>query len=428
MLAALTKPVEALTKADLDELVQRQWPETENVEYKAELHRERPNQVDAWYAGGNVSTPAKHKIFKELVAFANTSGGRLFLGIAETTSRPPCAAGFQPVPRCSELAERLEQSIASSIDPPLTFFRAFGIPTEDDAGVVVIDVSRSYSGPHRSPDLQCYVRKGTNSMPVGMREIQDIILRLSRRQDEIQGRLSDRRERFHSWMGTRNLSENLCVGFRLTALPVGAPLQVDKVFNNRDVSRGFNDARGTWRQNAANASTKDFLSCLSLSERPVLRGTAWTSPSSRDRNGEKLIQRNGLIDLWFKWPWYKPQNESNQNPMLHIDWLVAASANVIASLDAFRTAAQSPACEYGLELEVLATNGSADLSAQLVTTHRGFSDPLDSRLPTNASLGPYTIGDKDLVMNLIVRDLLEGSGVDADTWPKLEIDWAASWG
>jgi Schlafen, AlbA_2 len=429
VLSALTKPLESLTSADLDDLVQRRWPESENVEYKGELHRERANQPDAWYTGGNVSAQAKNKIFKEVVAFANTSGGRLFLGIAETQDRPPCAASIQPVPRCCKLAERLEQSIASSIDPPLTFFRVFGVQTHGNAGVVIADVSRSYNGPHRSPDLQCYVRKGTNSVPVGMRELHDIVLRLSRRQDEIQRRLSLSRDHFRSWMGTTGLPQNLYVGFRVTAVPVGAPLQVEKVFNNREVSRGFNGARATWRQDAANAATNNLPSCVTLSERPVLGGTAWTAPSNyQDRNGEKLILRDGLIDLWFKWPWYKPQHESNQSPILDFDWLPAASANVIASADAFRTAAQSPACEYGLELEILATNGSADVPAQLVMTHRGFNDPLDSHLPTDASLGPYSVGDRDLVMNLIVRDLLEGSGVAADQWPKLEIDWAASWG
>ena len=272
MLSALTKPLESLTAADLQELTQRRWPESENVEYKGELHRERPNQPDSWYSGGNISTQAKYKIFKELVAFANTAGGRLFLGVTETRDRPPCADAIQLVPRCCELAERLEQSIISSIDPPLTFFRVIGVQTQGDSGVVVAEVSRSYNGPHRSPDLQCYVRKGTNSVPVGMREIHDIVMRLSRRQDEIQSRLSERRERFRNWVGIGMPFENLRVGFRITALPVGGPLHIERVFNVRDVSRNFDGVRGTWRKDETNSSTKDFPSCVSLSERPVLGG------------------------------------------------------------------------------------------------------------------------------------------------------------
>ena len=41
MIAAPMKPVEQVTKQDLDELVERQWPESENVEFKGELTRGR---------------------------------------------------------------------------------------------------------------------------------------------------------------------------------------------------------------------------------------------------------------------------------------------------------------------------------------------------------------------------------------------------
>jgi predicted HTH transcriptional regulator len=196
VIPAITKPLESLTAADLRELIEGRWPESENVEYKEELHRERDNRQDPWYTSGNISGASKDKIFKELVAFANTSGGRLFLGIGETDDKPPCANTIRGIPRCCELAERLEQSIISNIDPPLTFLRVVGIPTEGDGGVVVAEVSASYNGPHRSPDLKCYVRKGTNSVPVGMREIHDLVMRLSRRQDEIQRRFSERAEGF----------------------------------------------------------------------------------------------------------------------------------------------------------------------------------------------------------------------------------------
>ena len=46
MLDALTKSLEAITAADLKELTERGWPESENVEYKAELHRDHANRQD----------------------------------------------------------------------------------------------------------------------------------------------------------------------------------------------------------------------------------------------------------------------------------------------------------------------------------------------------------------------------------------------
>src|SRR5260370_1463607 len=147
MLAALTKPLEEIAPTDLADLTTRGWPESENVEYKRELHREG-NRADSWYSGKEISDASKKKIFKELVAFANTSGGRLFVGVEETSDRPPRASAVHPVPRCCELAERLEQSIVNSIDPPLTFYRAVGIPTNGKgAGVLAAEVSASYTVP-----------------------------------------------------------------------------------------------------------------------------------------------------------------------------------------------------------------------------------------------------------------------------------------
>ena len=264
------------------------------------------------------------------------------------------------------------RSSAASI-PPLAFFRVVGVPTDGDGGVVVADVSASYNGPHRSPDLHCYVRKGANSVPVGMREIHDIVLRLSRRQDEIQRRLSDRGERFRRWVGIRVQHGNMSAAFRVTAVPVGAPLYVEKVFNNREVSRGFHDVNGTWRRDAANLGTQGFASPVTLSERPVLGGTAWISSPSDDRSGEKVIIRDGLIDIWFKWPWHQAKHWPAPKPILLWDWIVAASADVIASADALRRAVQSPGCEYGLQLELLATNGPAETPVQLSIARNGFS-------------------------------------------------------
>jgi hypothetical protein len=424
MLDALTKSLEAITAADLRELTDRGWPESENVEYKAELHREQANRQDPWYNNGNVSEPSKKKIFKEIVAFANTSGGRLFLGIRETREKPPRAESIQPVPRCAELAERLEQAAINSIDPPLTFFHVTGIPTEPDgtSGVVVAEVSASYSGPHRSSDRECYVRKGTNSVPIGMREIHDIVMRLSRREDEIQRRLLDRGALFESWVGRnpRATFSNLQVGFRVTAIPVGAPLYVENVFRNPAVSRDLREVPGNWRTNELIHRQMFSPPETGLAERPVLGGTKWTG-SDNDRVVEKVIFRDGTIDIWFRWPWYH-RDQRGPSPILSFDWIVATAANALSGVDGFREAAQAPTCEYGLQVEIFSTNGPADTPVRLVTTPRGTFDVFGSDFATPAILGPYGVGDRDDVMNRIVRDLYDASAVPANL-PRLEMEW-----
>jgi hypothetical protein len=110
--------------------------------------------------------------------------------------------------------------------------------------------------------------------------------------------------------------------------------------------------------------------------------------------------------------------------MLLLYWIVAASADVIASTNAFKLACQSTGNEYGLQLELLAISGPAEVPIHLATMPHGFTELLDSAFDTPATLGPYSIGDRDEAMNLIVRDLLDASAVTTD-WPSLEIDWAS---
>lgn len=293
MIAALTKRIEEISPPDLQELIG--WPETENVEYKRDLTEPEP-----WSARGDLTNPSKKKIFKELVAFANTSGGRLFLGIDETADKPPRAERIYPISRCGDLRDLLEQALASNIDPPLSFFRVWSIKTEGDAGVVVIEVPASHSGPHQSRlDPHCYARKGTTSVQMGMREIQDAVIRLSRRQDGIRNTLIERQNLFRAWSPSGSDS---CVALRVTALPVSAPLYVDQVFGNRTVSKNFEELTGKWVA-AASESEELFYPPTppgSLSERRVLGGTEWNGGGGRDQVVKQTILRNGLVEVWFK--------------------------------------------------------------------------------------------------------------------------------
>ena len=92
-------------------------------------------------------------MFKEIVALANTAGGHLIIGVDEDNGSPPTATSIAPLPRCTEMAERLLQA-AQSIGPPIPFLVAIGIPTADSAGVVVIRVPASRMMPHRSTDKE----------------------------------------------------------------------------------------------------------------------------------------------------------------------------------------------------------------------------------------------------------------------------------
>jgi hypothetical protein len=107
-----------------------------------------------------------------------------------------------------------------------------------------------------------------------------------------------------------------------------------------------------------------------------------------------------------------------------LNWVVALSANALLKAYAFRDSAQAPACEYALELELRSLSGPTDSHIQL--THNllsgGIGEDFGSPIETPVILDLYSVGDRDEVLNLIVRDLYDSSAINQppDT---LKINW-----
>ena len=285
---------------------------------------------------------------------------------------------------------------------------------------MIVDVSASYSGPHRSEaDSRCYARKGTRSVPMSMREIHDGVMRLSRRQDEIKNTLEECSNAFREWLGYRPGSigaSNLMTGMRVTGIPVGAPLYVDPVFQNKAVSRGLRSVSCTWTKDGTRRTSTCSIPQAPV-ERPILGGTRWEREAS-DRATRLDILRNGFIQACFKSAWLEDERRQ-PHPYLWFDLIVSFTANVLAHVDVFRKEAQAPACEYGLELEILATNGPSEVPVELKLS--GHHEVIGSFLPV--ILGPYPIGEYDKAINLVARDVFNACGEPLEEI--LEVDWEA---
>jgi len=221
------KPLESMTAADIETVIG--WPENENIEFNEALPGEK-GAPDPWLIGGEVTKYAKTEIFKEIVALANTAGGHFILGIEESDEKPPVAKAIRPIRGCVDLAERLRRSANSSIDPPIPGLNSRGIATlGDGSGIVVFRVPQSRSAPHRSSDRHCYVRRGDESVPISMREIQDLTIHLSRRIDELNARFERLRTEFLKWLDPIGKYHDGVIGLRVTAVPVGERLFLDRV-------------------------------------------------------------------------------------------------------------------------------------------------------------------------------------------------------
>jgi len=127
----------------VEELCRIQYPETDVVEYKQYV----PGKMgpDRWHEGAKkISEYARDELLSHLVAFANTRGGHLFVGIEESSDQPKRAVAPCLVPGCQELADRVRQAAFSCIEPPLDDLQVRGIPMDPDGkGIVLFRVGES---------------------------------------------------------------------------------------------------------------------------------------------------------------------------------------------------------------------------------------------------------------------------------------------
>ena len=197
MIDILTKPADQLGIDGLNALINLRVQEDERIEFKGDLPAETGQ--DPWYAGRKLGRKAKIAILEESVAFANAFGGALILGIDEKESKnePGVANKISPIPRCANLASSLELIFRDCVEPHIPGLEVIPIKTDDDAGAIVIRVSRSRLAPHRViPSLVCPIRRSDRCEKMTMREIQDLVLNLARGTEKLDTLLNERSERF----------------------------------------------------------------------------------------------------------------------------------------------------------------------------------------------------------------------------------------
>lgn len=409
------KPLEDITKEDIEELLG--WPEGETTEFKKTLSGE--NGEDGSH-GDNVTRDAKKAIFKEIVAFANTAGGHLFLGIEESGEKPPTAQSVKPLPRCVELAESLKRSAYSSIDPPIPGLNACGVVTEEDgsSGVVVFRVPQSRSAPHRSSDRHCYVRRGEESVPISMREIQDLTIHLSRRMDEIKARFDRAHDDFLKWLYPDG--PDGAIGLRVTAVPVGASLYVDRVYP--DIARKVLNIRAF--QSTLSKPFFPFplnpvrLVPSSLAA-PMFRGARVELSISESVGGAISFSAycDGVMDMASRM--LSQTLDGRLSNEFSVAWILNHVANVVKAARAFAETAGVPECEYGVTLEITRLSNSDDWAVHFVDTPTGSAYLHASLLVEE----PITLGDRDALMNRVLADIYDACHVRIAEPPTIKIDW-----
>jgi hypothetical protein len=374
------------------------WPESSTVEFKQEIPG-KDGKPDPWAAGGKCGEYGRDKIFKELVAFANTTGGHLILGVEETKTKPPVAAAIAPIPRCHDLAERLSRA-AQQIDPPIPNLRVAAVETANDgSGIVIFRVPASRAAPHRGYDLQAYIRRGTESVPMSMREIQDLTLAGGSRSDLlIESRFAEARRRLGEYVVRMKSTAQVVPAFRVTAVPT-APLSLPRLFGVKEISLHneysyFNVGGSPYRAYGGSTSQR----------RVILRGVEHYSATEGRGVSVRLYQDGAVEEDWCPGPVQS----------INISVVMAEVLRVMLAVNVLRTLGGMPDIEYLVEVEFLTEPGNSSIRIDGWNGSFAENSSVLSRLPLTLPRVSYgEMAELNSALTQIHTDIHDEAGFNA---------------
>ena len=159
------KTLETVTEADLQGLVTDALSERKEVEYKASLSLESPND--------------KAEFLRDLLSFANTQGGYLIYGMQAENGVPTLLDGLD-VENPDGLKLKIDHVVRSHTQPRVTGVEPAVVNLENGKSAVVIHVQRSWSAPHMltlNDDCRFYARATTGRYRLDVDELRNVFVR-----------------------------------------------------------------------------------------------------------------------------------------------------------------------------------------------------------------------------------------------------------
>jgi hypothetical protein len=412
-----TKPLNMVDANDVTALANSGWPESYTLEYKRSL----PNKSggsDPWDQGKNeIGDYARNELLAEIVGMANSDGGYLILGIDETTEKPPRPSSIVEQREVRDLARRFEDQARACIDPPISSLIVHPIETNGTSGVVVFKVSASRFAPHRvSTTRDAFVRRGASTTKMTMREIQDMSVASARRTDDLQLEFQVFRAKFRTWRGTAPIA------FRVTAIPLDRLPDVGRLYNSRPGITHFSLRR--FQAAVGQQNVQLVLVGGDWSDRPILRGVQGDATTTSGRFRIQHLQ-SGVIDLSFATNG-QFSGVSDDRTVIYHGWLLGGVANVLQLISAHRQRVGMGDAEYGLEIEILASQNSSGAIPAYLSLGSGNHDQSQHFLPPELLLPMVSIGgpqDFDPVINIIDTDVFDALEVRRGPDAPIVVSW-----
>jgi len=400
-----------LTPADISRLCCDEIPEGTEVEFKSFLPVKKGRGLDTWYEGGGIGEYARNEIAEEIIAFANTYGGVLCLGVTESEDHPKRAIGIQPIPRVHELARRMRQAVYDIIDPPLPMLEAGGVDTDGTGqGVVVLRVPASRRKPHRhGVSKEVFYRRADETVRISMREVQELTVQALNETGRVQNLIADRRARFRKeavqWIESSHKEPGnpRGAGIQYTAVPT-AMMDLGRVVGNSKLT----DLSSIVVADLPSKTVQLKWNHLPHAQwRPGLRSISNVNKTNPTRRADYSLHSDGRCEVSCFF------NLTAQVPHLHAGWLVGGLGVVLSWIDRIRKES-STASEYIVASQLTIVGAPVELA--------GYQDgnPDDfARLPAGHFELPLMSSgsseDDDRLLQIFNEDVWNLAGEDVQS-------------
>jgi hypothetical protein len=217
------KPVSELKYEDIEWLVKEKMPESYNLDYK------RDNYENSF------------ELAKDISAFANTSGGRLVLGVDEKKNKETLPGEITGIVNEEDLIKRLKDRIINSImpHPQIQFSELIPHPHKPDRLVLVIDVPKSPNSLHMvvAKKKNCYYKRyHDQNIPMDEYEVRTRYTLLSKSEEDIDRNLKKVMDRTRQRLAASEVEK----GVLFVAI---SPVFQEQKFTDHNIAKTFDDPK-----------------------------------------------------------------------------------------------------------------------------------------------------------------------------------------